>query len=152
MLGCSEMLWVCSKYAAHIFANPYFTGFHSLPNVNFSSQRDNQLHNPERLRTFQKCLLGGVFMFPKVVQVIPMKEYSVFVYFEDGKMVCYDMKNMLDKEVFKPLKDVSIFVDACTVMNDTLAWDISGNRDASRCIDIDPDTLYELPYCEEQIA
>ena len=91
-------------------------------------------------------------MFPKVVQVIPMKDYSVFVYFEDGKIVCYDMKNMLDKEVFKPLKDISIFVDACTVMNDTLAWDISGNRDAGRCIDIDPDTLYELPYCEEQIA
>lgn len=39
-------------------------------------------------------------MFPKVVQVIPMK-------------------------------DISVFVDACTVMNDTLAWDISGNRDAS---------------------
>ena len=91
-------------------------------------------------------------MFPKVVQVIPMKDYSVFVYFEDGKIVCYDMKNMLDKEVFKPLQDISIFVDACTVMNDTLAWDISGNRDASRCIDIDPDTLYELPYCKEQIT
>lgn len=36
-------------------------------------------------------------MFPKVGQVIPMKDYSVFVYFEDGKIVCYDMKNMLDK-------------------------------------------------------
>ena len=71
---------------------------------------------------------------------------------KDGKIVCYDMKNMLDKEVFKPLKDISMFVDTCTVLNDTLAWDISGNRDASRCIDIDPDTLYELPYCKEQIA
>ena len=28
-------------------------------------------------------------MFPKVVQVIPMKDYSVFVHFEDGKIVCY---------------------------------------------------------------
>ena len=30
-------------------------------------------------------------MFPKVVQVIPMKDYSVYVYFEDGKlylMIC----------------------------------------------------------------
>ena len=49
---------------------------------------------------------------------------SVYVYFEDGKIVCYDMKNMLDKEVFKPLKDISVFVDACTVMNDALAWDM----------------------------
>ena len=53
------------------------------------------------------------------------------------------MKNVLDKEIFKTLKDISIFIDTCTVMNDTLAWDISGNRDSSRCIDIDPDTLYE---------
>ena len=29
-------------------------------------------------------------MFPKVVQVIPMKDYSVYVYFEDGKIVSYD--------------------------------------------------------------
>ena len=25
-------------------------------------------------------------MFPKVVQVVPMKDYSVYVYFEDGQM------------------------------------------------------------------
>lgn len=91
-------------------------------------------------------------MFPKVVQVVPMKDYTVYVYFEDGKIVCYDMKNMLDKEVFRPLKDISVFTDTCTVMNDTLAWDIGGNRGACKCIDIDPDTLYELPYCKEKIA
>lgn len=46
----------------------------------------------------------------EVVQVVPMKDYTVYVYFEDGKIVCYDMKNMLDKEVFKPLKDISVFI------------------------------------------
>ena len=91
-------------------------------------------------------------MFPEVVQVIPRKDYTVYVYFEDGKIVCYDMKNMLDIEVFKPLRDISVFIDTCTIMNDTLAWDIGGNRDACKCIDIDPDTLYELPYCKEQIV
>ena len=50
-------------------------------------------------------------MFPKVVQVIPMKDYSVYVYFEDGKIVCYDMSQMLEKEVFQPLKDIDIFRD-----------------------------------------
>ena len=25
-------------------------------------------------------------MFPKVVQVVPMKDYTVYVYFEDGKI------------------------------------------------------------------
>ncbi len=91
-------------------------------------------------------------MFPKVVQVMPMKNYSVYVYFEDGKIVCYDMSPMLEKEVFRPLKDIDVFIKTCTVLNDTLAWDIQGNRDNSACLDIDPDTLYELEFVEEQIA
>lgn len=88
-------------------------------------------------------------MFPKVVQVVPMRNYSVYVYFEDGKIVCYDMLPMIEKEVFGPLKDITVFMGACTVLNDTLAWDLLGNRDGSSCLDIDPDTLYELPYMEE---
>lgn len=91
-------------------------------------------------------------MFHKVVQVIPMKDYSVYVYFEDGKIVCYDMSQMIEKEVFRPLKDIDIFIDTCTVLNDTLAWDIDKNRDNTTCLDIDPDTLYELPMVVEKIA
>lgn len=33
-------------------------------------------------------------MFPKVVQVIPRKDYSVYVYLEDEKIVNYDMSQM----------------------------------------------------------
>ena len=91
-------------------------------------------------------------MFPKVVQVIPMKNYSVYVYFEDGKIVCYDMTPMLEKEVFQTLKDINVFIDTCTVLNDTLAWYICKNRDNTTCLDIDPDTLYELPNVKERIA
>ena len=91
-------------------------------------------------------------MVPKVVQVVPRKDYSVYVYFEDGKIVCYDMQHMIGKEVFRPLKDLDTFIDTCTVMNDTLAWDIQGNRDNTACWDIDPETLYALPYAEERIA
>ena len=91
-------------------------------------------------------------MFPKVVQVIPLENYTVYVYFEDGKIVLYDMRPMIEKEAFSLLKNVNIFMDTCTVLNDTLAWDIQGNRDAAACLDIDPDTLYELPFAEEQIA
>ena len=91
-------------------------------------------------------------MFPKVVQVIPMKDYSVYVYFEDGKIVCYDMSQMIEKEAFRPLRDIEVFIDTCTVMNDTLAWDIDKNWDNTTCLDIDPDTLYELPFAKEKIA
>lgn len=91
-------------------------------------------------------------MFPKVVQVIPMMDYSVYVYFEDGKIVCYDMSKMIEKEAFHILRDKEIFISTCTVLNDTLAWDIGMNRDNTACLDIDPDTLYALPFAEEQIA
>ncbi len=91
-------------------------------------------------------------MFPKIVQVIPMKDYSVYVYFEDGKIVCYDMSHMIEKDVFRPLKNMDIFMNTCTVLNDTLAWDIGMNRDNTTCLDIDPDTLYALPFAEEQIV
>lgn len=90
-------------------------------------------------------------MFPKVVQVIPMPDYSVYVYFEDGKIVHYDMSQMIEKEVFGCLREIEIFMNKCTVMNDTLAWDISGNWDNTICLDIDPDTLYALPYAEDII-
>lgn len=91
-------------------------------------------------------------MFPNIVQVVPTEEYTVYVYFDDGKIVCYDAKPLLEKEVFTVLREIDFFMDACTIMNDTLAWDLSGNRDNSKCIDIDPDTLYELEAVKEEIA
>ena len=51
--------------------------------------------------------------FPTVVQVIPLDNFHVQVFFD------------------------------CTVMNGTLAWDLSGNRDESGYIDIDPFAVYE---------
>ena len=91
-------------------------------------------------------------MFPKVVQVIPMKNYSVYVYFEDGKIVCYDVKPLLSKKVFEPLNNKDFFMNSCTILNDTLAWDVSGNRDTQTYIDIDPEMLYELEHVSEKIA
>ena len=67
-------------------------------------------------------------MFPKIVQVVPTEEYTVYVYFEDGKIVCYDLKPLLAKEAFAVL------------------------RENTKCIDIDPDTLYMLNAVKEKIA
>ena len=79
--------------------------------------------------------------FPTVVQVIPLDNFHVQVFFDDGKA-----------EIFKPLRDIDAFKEACTVMNGTLAWDLSGNRDESSCIDIDPFTVYELESINNLIA
>ena len=89
---------------------------------------------------------------PEIVQVVPHEDYTVTVYFCDGKIVTYDAKQKLDQGVFQALKDVSFFIKNCKIMNDTLAWDLSGKNDPSDCIDIDPDYLYSLEYAEDPIA
>lgn len=88
-------------------------------------------------------------MIPKVIQVIPQDNFTVYVYFEDGKIVLYDVTPLLSKGVFTKLQDKNIFMHRCTVMNGTLAWDVTGNNDPVNCIDIDPDTLYSLPKAKE---
>lgn len=128
-----------------------------------SSQKDRQLYICDICKNHKHWLCGffkmiivvnlfwlGVFF--KVVQVLPMKDYSVYIYFEDGKIVCYDMSQMIEKEAFYLLKDIDIFMETCTVLNDILAWDIDRNRDNTTCLDIDPETLYELPFVSEKIA
>ena len=91
-------------------------------------------------------------MFYDIVQVIPYKDYTVYVYFEDGKIVCYDAKTLLNKKAFEPLKDINFFMNACTILNGTLAWAVSGTRDCSKCLDIDPEMLYRLESVSEKIA
>ena len=83
---------------------------------------------------------------PEIVQVVPRRDYTVAVYFVDGKVVVYDVKPKLDRGVFTALKEPDIFMDRCRIMNGTLAWDISGKGDPTNCIDIDPDTLYALEH------
>ncbi|MDO4648205.1 MAG: DUF2442 domain-containing protein [Eubacteriales bacterium] len=88
-------------------------------------------------------------MLTRVVQVVPQRDHQVFVYFEDGKIVRYDATKLLKKRVFQPLNDINLFMSTCTVMNHTLAWDLSGDRDPANCLDIDPETLHELPPEED---
>ena len=89
---------------------------------------------------------------PDIIQVVPHECYTVDVYFADGKVVTYDVEPKLEKGIFRELKDLEIFMKRCCIMNDTLAWDLAGNRDESRCIDIDPDTLYALEAVDQEIA
>lgn len=77
---------------------------------------------------------------PEVVQVVPKDDYTVLVYFLDGKIVLYDMKQNLNKKIFKVLNNPSIFSETCTVLNNTLAWVLNWN-----IIEIDPCVLYKLP-------
>lgn len=81
---------------------------------------------------------------PEVVQVVPHENYQIDILFQDGREVCYDASSLVKKGVFKVLADKDIFINSCTVMNHTLAWDLSGNRDSTNCLDLDPDSLYQM--------
>lgn len=78
-----------------------------------------------------------------VIQVLPRKDFKVYVYFNDGRIKLYDVAPLLGKGVFKKISNLNDFIEKCTVLNGTLAWDIGGNFDTHNCIDIDPENLYE---------
>ena len=84
------------------------------------------------------------YYIPIVIQVKPLDNFHVYVNFDDGKIIDYDAMKDLQTELFEPLRDINVFKESCIIMNDTLAWDVTGNRDAGNCIDIDPFTLYEM--------
>ena len=81
---------------------------------------------------------------PKVVQAVPGKGHLVYAYFDDGSIHLFDAAPLIrEGTVFEPLADEKIFRQALTVMNDTVAFDLTGRRDSTDCIDIDPETIYE---------
>ena len=81
-------------------------------------------------------------MLKKVVQVRPNSDFTVHVYFEDGHIKLFDMTPYLNKGVFQQISDLDSFLKKCTVINGTLAWDLSGKFDSSQCLDMDSETIY----------
>ena len=51
--------------------------------------------------------------------------------------------------VFKVLEDENIFREKLTVLNHSIAWDISGERDESKCKDIDPFSVFNIPAVDD---
>lgn len=68
------------------------------------------------------------YFFPAVVQVRPLDNFHVEVYFNDGKIVDYDAGANLQGEVFAPLKDLDTFKRTCTVMMTLWHGSGKGNR------------------------
>lgn len=82
-------------------------------------------------------------MVPTVVQVKPNNDFTVYVYFGDGKIKLFDMEPIIKKGgVFKQISSAKDFVEKCTVLGGTLAWDTGGNFDPHHCLDIAPETVY----------
>lgn len=91
-------------------------------------------------------------MFHKVLQVVPTDDYKVYIYFEDGKIKLFNASELIKKGIFQQLQDVKLFKKSCTVLNNTLAWDLSGKFDPYNCLDLDPEQLYNsCPDVKEPI-
>lgn len=81
-------------------------------------------------------------VFPAVVQAVAGEDYIVFAYMADGTIKQYDVKPLIEKGgIFEKLRDKEFFTERLTVLNDTVAWDLSGDHDPEECIDIDPFTI-----------
>ena len=81
---------------------------------------------------------------PKLFQVYPTDEYKVYLYYDNGEIKLYDCSWILKETgVFTKIHDIAMFRELCTIMNGTLAFDISLARAPYCCIDICPDTIYE---------
>ncbi|MCL2833351.1 MAG: DUF2442 domain-containing protein [Treponema sp.] len=88
--------------------------------------------------------LDSRFFSPQVLQVLPTDNFEVYAYMNDGSVRLFDVKPLLKKNtIFETLMDIEIFKEKCTVINETIAWDMGGNRDPYKCIDIDPFTIFE---------
>lgn len=82
--------------------------------------------------------------YPEVVQAVAGEDYCVHAYFSDGAIRKIDMKPLIEKGgVFAQLSDAAFFGRRLTVMGGTVAWDVAGNRDETRCIDLNPFAIYE---------
>lgn len=82
-------------------------------------------------------------MRPQLFQVVPTDEYQVYLYFDNGEIRRYDCRWVQSEAgVFERLHDLATFKNKRTVMNGTLAWDLSGTRDPYSCTDLCPDTIY----------
>lgn len=90
-------------------------------------------------------------IFPAVVQAVAGKDFTVYAYMADGTIKHYDAKPLISKGgIFEKLNDKDFFTERLTVLNDTVAWDISGNCDPTDCIDIDPFVIASCADVTEQ--
>ena len=73
-------------------------------------------------------------MIPEIVQVVPMDDYKVNVYFEDGKIVCYDASGLIEKGAFKEaINELFDFIRAANKFFDTEQPWITRETDEKVC-------------------
>lgn len=83
----------------------------------------------------------------EILQVIPRADFKVFICYENNVVRLFDANILL--ESYPILNDINFFINRCTILNDTLAWDVSGTMDDTLCIDIAPEAIELSPIVTE---
>lgn len=92
-------------------------------------------------------------MLPTVVQAQAMENFIVRAYCADGKIRDVDIKPLINgMPMFAPLVDFKVFSETLTVMHGDIAWDLEGDRDGLKCLDIDPEIVMNAPLVRREIA
>ena len=94
-----------------------------------------------------------MILMPAVLQAVPGDNFTVYAYCNDGAVRLVDVKPMIALGgVFAPLADADFFRDRLTVLNDTVAWDMTGDRDTTACVDLDADQIFaEAPVVADPL-
>ena len=94
-----------------------------------------------------------MMFMPAVVQTVPGDDFTVYAYCNDRAVRLVDIKPLIAKGgVFSPLADQNFFRSRLTVLNDTVAWDMSGTRDETACVDLDPCQIFaEAPIVADPL-
>ena len=68
--------------------------------------------------------------FPVVVQALAGDDFTVYAYYSDGSIRLADIKPIIEQGgIFSQLADPAFFRDRLTVMNQAVAWDVTGVHD-----------------------
>jgi hypothetical protein len=89
----------------------------------------------------------------KIVNLEPLEDYIMRIYFSNGKVKKYDFKPYLDTPAFKPLKDTALF-SAVKLQSGTAHWNYDYGKNYAKNIDISETALYwdSVPDSEEIYA
>lgn len=69
-----------------------------------------------------------------ICDVRPLEDYKLFLKFNNGEERIFDVKPLLEKQVYSPLKDLELFNKVHIIYDYTIAW----NNEIDMC----PDSLY----------
>lgn len=83
----------------------------------------------------------------QIVQVVPQKDFTLMLTFDDGKERIYDVRPLLrEGTVFAPFREWKRFQKVYLDENHCVSWDIDPNVDSTKIwsnkVDLCPDSCY----------